>query len=277
MQINACGNQPSNYNAITNSSIGFEVLPMDVVREITNYADFDASKNLSCVSKAINNVISIRNVKRKNLIKETAFGKEEWLKFYDLDTGIEPMLPRDIIEILNSPCYMDPTRSLKDTHILTLIPKDVSVKSFGELAKKYFPISTGYAYAFEAILEKLVTPNDKSYWALMSKDVLNGSRGECFETQYEMVGKLSQHAMVNCEVPSALEAAISILTHQVRLGERLFSDNPEAYTYCLEAYNDYQVFLGGFASAGLSVSIILYNVSNIGVAVMRKFRPLVIG
>ncbi len=253
----------------------FDFLPMDVVREITKDADFDTSKTLLSVSKGMNNLISNQNKDRRKLVKGVAFGKEEWLKFYDLDIGLEPMISRDIIKILNSPCHMDPTRSLRDTHILTLIPKGVSLKNLGELAKKKFPTITGYGYAYQPILDELETLNDKSYWALMSKDVINGSGDESFEKQQEIVAKLSQNANVNCEVPSALEAAISILTHQVRLGERLFCDNPITFTRCLEVYKGCRLLVGCFTPSGLDIDDDGYgDSSSIGVAVMRKFRPL---
>ncbi len=94
-----------------------EPLPLDVIREIAKYADFDTLKIVSRVSKGVSKEISILNEDRRKIVR-IAFGKEEWLKFYDLDVGIEPMLPRDIIEILNSPCHLDPTKIVRDTHIL---------------------------------------------------------------------------------------------------------------------------------------------------------------
>ncbi|MBA3603685.1 MAG: hypothetical protein H0W50_08605 [Parachlamydiaceae bacterium] len=289
MHINACGNQLSNLgssfsenskhnnNSTTTNdsaksavSIFSEVFPLEVVREITNYADFDTSKILLRVSKGMNNVISSQNEERRKLVKGMAFGKEEWLKFYDQDIGNEPLFPRNIIEIL---------KSVGDSFFLTLIPKGQSVKSFGELSKKYFPTSTGYDEdVFKPILEVLETPNDKSYWALMSKDVLNGSRGKKFEAQQKMVAEFFQNANVNCKVPTALEAVVSILTHHVRSGERLFSDNPITYTRCLDVYKGYQVVVGGFALSGLRVHYYYSDGDDrLGVAALRKFRPLVIG
>ncbi len=111
----------------------------------------------------------------------------------------------------------------------------------------------------------------------MSKDVLNESRSKNFEAQQKMVAVLSQNANVNCEIPTALEAAVSILTHHVRSGERLFSRDPVTYTRCLDMYEDCQVVVGGFAPSGLLVSCRNYDSDDIGVAALRKFRPLVIG
>ncbi len=288
MQINALEVQLSNLvssfseNSIRNditltvTSIYCEHLPMDVIPEIIKYTDFDTSKNFFSVSKYIRKVIFIQNEERRKSVKGIAFGKEEWLKFYDVDIGNEPLLPRDIIEILNRPDHLDPTRSLRNTHTLTLIPR-VSVKSIGELNKKYFPTSTGYGHAYQPVLDQLETPNDKSYWSLMSKEVLNGSRDKNYETQQKMVAVLSKNAKVNCEIPTALEAVVSILTHHVRSGERLFSVNPETSTRCLDVYKCNPVVVGHFAPSGLEFYCNSFANDSSGVAVMRKFRPLVIG
>ncbi|MBA3604031.1 MAG: hypothetical protein H0W50_10440 [Parachlamydiaceae bacterium] len=147
----------------------------------------------------------------------------------------------------------------------------------GKLAKKYFPTETGYG-SVQVVIDELKMPNDKSYWALMSKDVLNGSRNKSFKKQQKMVSELSKKASVQCEVPKALEAVVSILTHQVRSGVRLFSDNPVTYTRCLEELADFQVLVGGFAPSGLRVPYLLsYANPCFGVAVLRKFRSLAIG
>ncbi|MBA3602295.1 MAG: hypothetical protein H0W50_01315 [Parachlamydiaceae bacterium] len=72
MQINALGNQLSNLwsyffeESVTNeldltvTSIFSEFFPMEVVREITKYADFDTSKILLSVSKEMNNVFLVK-------------------------------------------------------------------------------------------------------------------------------------------------------------------------------------------------------------------------
>ncbi|MBA3602294.1 MAG: hypothetical protein H0W50_01310 [Parachlamydiaceae bacterium] len=182
------------------------------------------------------------------------------------------MLPRDIIEILNRPDHLDPTRCLRNSHTLTLIPR-VSLKSFGELNRKYFDSTIGYEYAVQNVLDQ-TPPNDKSYWALMSKDVLNGSKDKNYETQQKMVAVLSQNANVNCEIPTALEAVVSILTQHVRSGERLFSDEPVVFTRSLDVHEGCPVDVGGFGPSGLVLVISAYD-DDVGVAALRKFRPLV--
>ncbi len=259
----------------------FSTLPSDVFPQIASYADFDTLKVLLEVSKEVNAVVSILNDKRREAVKEVAFGRNEWLEFFGLDTGNEPMLPRDIVEILNNPCPMDPTKEVGATHVFTLIPRDLSFESLGQHVKKYFPMETGYGQVDEAIFEELKAPNEKSYWVLMSKDVFmpkdlpHGSRCKTFERQQEMISELAQNANVNYEIPGVLEAAVSILTHQVRSAKRLFNTN---YTRCLEKVNDNHIIVGGFRPSGLFVHIgSTKPLIFIGIAGLRKFRPLVLG
>ncbi len=117
MQIsNSESSFPENYlNPLPNADKVKEVtfdhnLPLEIFSEIASYADFDTLKAILEVSKLSNKVVSIQNEKRREEIKGIAFGKGEWFKFFGLDTGKEPMLPRDIVGILNSPCHMDPNK-----------------------------------------------------------------------------------------------------------------------------------------------------------------------
>jgi len=68
-----------------------------------------------------------------------AFGKEKWAIYFG-DVGVEPPLPPNIHEILQSPCPFFPGKKVGETHLLTLIPKTVNGKSLtlnslGELVK----------------------------------------------------------------------------------------------------------------------------------------------
>ncbi len=251
------------------SEVTFDHLPLEIFSEIASHADFDTLKTLLEVSKLSTKVVSSLNEKRREAVKEIPFGKEEWSKFFGLDIGNEPMLPRDIEEILNSPDHMDPTKKVSDTHIFTLIPRE-SLKSLGQLANKYFMTEKGYGHVKKA-------PNEKSYWALMSRKILNGTKNATGERHLEMVSELAQIVNVKYEVPGVLEAAVSILTHYVRSGEYLFSSEfPLTLTHCLEKVDGYHLVVGAFNSGGMRVYSDPYN-ARTGVAALRRFRPLVLG
>jgi hypothetical protein len=67
----------------------------------------------------------------------------------------------------------------------------LTLKTLGELARKYFPNTendTGYRVIWENIVDQHGdTPIDKSCWVLMTKELLEGSRGKDFATQQAMV------------------------------------------------------------------------------------------
>ncbi|MCB1073127.1 MAG: hypothetical protein KDK96_08530, partial [Chlamydiia bacterium] len=54
-----------------------------------------------------------------------AFGKAKWEKYFG-DIGVEPPLPSNIEEVLNSPCPFWEGKKVKETHLLTLIPSTIN-------------------------------------------------------------------------------------------------------------------------------------------------------
>jgi hypothetical protein len=266
MQINDLRNEPS-CNSQHQFEVKSEVLDSDVISLIISYADFETSNAFLEVSKGAYKMVSILNTKR---IKEEAFGKKEWFDFFGLNIGDEPEFPSHIIKILNSPCPMDPTKKVKDTHLFVVIPKNLTVKSFEVIARKYLDIDNYNSYRL--VPSALETVNAASYWLLMSKDLFPGSRGQSSEKLLEMVNKFSQAVKVDYQIPTIFEAVVSILMRFIRTRERLFSDNPGTYTRCLDKIR-HQVVVGGFGHSGLRVHDNgIYFCNFIGVAVVRRFN-----
>ena len=111
-----------------------------------------------------------------------------------------------------------PERNAKDSLMLVRLPKTLNggltLKSLGELAKKYFSVVTrGYRFIWPAIVQELGDKSiDKSHWVLMTKDVLPGSRAKSYGQQKKIVDDLAEKTQVDYQVP-ALEAAVCILSH----------------------------------------------------------------
>ena len=86
---------------------------------------------------------------------------------------------------------------------------------------------------------------------------------------------MANHEDLGYEVPGILEAAVVMLLHHVRSGERLYSADPLTYTRCQESVDDFQLIVGGFSSGGLVVDhdYVLYDFIDyfVGVAGLRKF------
>ena len=219
-------------------------------------------------------------VVRLNFLNRVCFGKSLWAQYFG-DIGEEPALPSAIHSILTGPCPFWEGRKVYETHLLVLIPASVNGAPFslallGELIKT--PRGGGHRTAYRDYDSNVagqfgaVSPAS-SYWVLLTRDVLVGSRDESYADQQALVAEYADYTL-----PSTLEAATAILLHHVRTGERLYSDaDPWTYTRCrdqVELARNYPVVVGGFSSEGLWVNLYgdysLDSSSN-GVSSCRKF------
>ena len=154
---------------------------------------------------------------------------------------------------------------------MTLIPqtvngKPLTLKTLGELVQK--PLKgapTKYEYFNLGEYNDLPAP--ASHWALLSRDVIPGSRKQNYSTQQQLVAKYPEYV-----VPTILDAAVSIFLEYLKTGTCLYGQNPWTYTYCQEKYRkDWQLLLGGCAPSGVLVFSNCYDREGIGVGALRKF------
>ena len=211
-----------------------------------------------------------------------SFGAEEWRQYFG-EIGVEPSFPSDIAGILNSTCPFWPDRVVKDTHLLVLIPATVNGKPYNlnllsELIEH--PKGGGHATKYRFYSEYVqgqfgAQSPTSSYWVLMTRDVLEGSRRETYASQQALVAEHAERTQLPYELSGALEASTAILSHYVRSGERLYTDNPWTFTRCRELVDNiwkWPIVVGGFSSGGLFVHEDGGSGShNRGVAGLRKF------
>jgi actin-related protein len=190
------------------------------------------------------------------------FGVGEWEQYFG-EVNEVPQLPADIDKILASPCPFWLGRKVKDTHLLVLIPSAVNGELFtlnllGKLIK--MPKNRGYKTQYD--LYDIDTQRtlgdcspDRSYWVLMTREVLPASRSKTCKDQQLLIAEYAREAGIPYVMPHVLEAATVILSHYVRSGERLYPDNPWTYTRCQELVGqlNYPVVVGGFSLTGLRV------------------------
>ena len=201
-----------------------------------------------------------------------------WQRYFG-EVSAAPPLPDDIVQIMESPCPFWKGKQVKDTHLLALIPSRVggqplTLDYLGELIKspKGGGPATQYAYYWDEARKAIGNQSsERSYWVLMTRDVLDGSRDKSYQDQCALVADHANRTGLAYEVPGALEAAVVMLLHHVRSGERLYSDKPLTYTRCRERLQNYQLVVGGFSSGGLDVFHFLYDYTYFGVAGLRKF------
>ena len=206
-------------------------------------------------------------------IPEMAFGAAAWQEYLG-DVGIEPPLPADIQQILEAPCPFWPGKKVRETHLLTLIPQTVNgqpltLKTLGELVQKPRK-GQPTKYAGFYLGEYADPPAPASHWALLSRDVIPGSRNKSYATQLQLV---QQHP--GYVVPQILDATVSIFIEYLKTGTRLYRNEPWTYTRCQEKYGkDKQSIVGGFAPFGLDVTYYPYSCFDdayVGVGALRKF------
>jgi hypothetical protein len=183
-----------------------------------------------------------------------AFGAADWRKHFG-DVGVEPPLPPDIEQILNGPCPIWPGKTLRETHLLVLIPERVNgqpltLKLLGELVQK--PLQgNATKYSHFNIGEYKDPPAPASHWALVTRDVLPNSRNKPYAEQQKI-----PQGYAGYQVPTILDAATAMFMEYIRSGTRLYGDSPWTYTRCQEKHNkDWQLLVGGFSAAGLVVNV----------------------
>jgi tetratricopeptide (TPR) repeat protein len=216
----------------------------------------------------------VKPISKEVPLPSMAFGKAKWEKYFG-DIGVEPPLPPNIEEILNSSCIFWSGKKVRDTHLLVLVPEKVNGRPFhldslAELIKS--PKSghkTEYRYYNSDVKKELGTKSLGSYWVLMTREVIPDSTHKSYEDQKALVQQYAQKSKIPYEFPKALEAATAILMHHVETGERLY---PNIWTRCQEKVcnNQWPAAIGGFSSGGLSLRYYWLD-DFYGLCACRKF------
>lgn len=196
-----------------------------------------------------------------------ALSKEEWAN------AASPKLPRypqALRDFLDGDCTVWPGKKRRETHIVVPLfsevllgdtPIPLTLESLDRLDRSSG--GTGFRYISEQIPKDI--PAEKEFhWAVMTYDVLPGSREQSYSAQERIAAEKGY------EVPGVLDAARAILWEKRRSGKMCFGIDPLTHTRCKEKAL-YQVVVGGFApAAGVSVHHWSQN-GCIGVAGWRKF------
>jgi hypothetical protein len=214
---------------------------------------------------------SLAGVLRKNADippAPTTISEGEWAASQTINL---PPYPLELICFLASECTIWPGKKRSETHIVVpLFPKVVidgvtlplNLESLDQLDKSSG--GPGYRYLWDQIPKNIPADNEFHY-AVMTSDVLPGSRNKSYNDQEGLLPP-------GYEVPGVFDAARAILWENRRSGKRCFNDNPWTYTRCKEIIQGYQLSVGGFAPSGLYVCDDVYGGHEaFGVAGWRKF------
>lgn len=261
------------------------LLPPEISLQILGYLNGKELAGCQLVSKtwkqlASDHTLLVKPSQLKMRFGEELFlfGPEEWKKHFG-EIGEVPPFPKNIMQILAKGCPHWPEKKVYQTHMLVLIPKTVNeealtLNTLGELVKKpKVGNKTQYRYIRDELIEEHgKTPLEESTWVLMTKDVLEGSRGKTRTDQLALASEKPGYL-----APKLLEAAICIFMKYVVSGERLFYTDKEPWTYtcCLEQTAGWRkLVVGGFSPAGLYASASSHygSLKLVGVAALRKFK-----
>lgn len=204
-----------------------------------------------------------------------AFGQNRWAKHFG-KVGEVPFL-KDIHKIMQADCPIWNGKKVIQTHVLMLLPdnvqdKELTINRLGELARNP---RKGFPTSYECIWEQIVKtfgdqPVGKTYWMLMTKEVVPESRGKSYDDQSKLVASITTKAGVEYAVPRIIEVAACIFAKYVSAGIFLYNDDEMSFTYCQEKIDTHQSVVGGFAPAGLIVSAAKSKSLLNGVALVRK-------
>lgn len=269
-----------------------EVFPHELVLEVFSHLNLASLGTICCVSKVWKLLANDSNLWKLVIYREIAIGSDKWAQWF----GADVVKDEDKKEEFSSLPYEDfikdckkfktifTDRNAKESLMLVRLPKTLNggltLKSLGDLAKKYFPDSDkGYSHIWSAIVaEHGDRTIDKSHWVLMTKDVLPGSRNKTYNEQQKIVAELAAKSLslLDYEVPGMLVAATCTFAIYFDSNIRLFSKKPNSYfktyTSCKEEIQGMQTFAGNFNEDGLVVYHFHNKVSeNLGVAAVRKF------
>lgn len=227
----------------------------DLACMIFNYLDSVSDlNNFSRVSKHWNNITKEIDgfLWRDVSYRQFVFGKEKWNKYFG-DIGKEtPALPENIYEILKSPCPFYPKKIIARTHMVVLIPEKInnepltinSVVNFINDKKNKNSTSnkiSGIILSSAQLDNIKDKPIQKSYWVLMTNNVIEKSRNKRYEEQFAIIKSINKGSILRFfskkktenpiyRVPMALEAVTCILTKVVEIGTKFkFHD-----TFCEE-------------------------------------------
>ncbi|MCP5507344.1 MAG: hypothetical protein H7A37_03460 [Chlamydiales bacterium] len=208
---------------------------------------------------------------------ETAFSPAEWIKHYGkeklkelgIDLSDSPPVPVELLEELDKPSPYFDEKKVSETTKLFYVPKGLTLNTMGELAKSPIEgnkVEKGYRLMSGQIKQPhgdaLV---QKSYWVLMTTDVIPDSRGKIRDEQLALASRVEGY-----DAPTLLEGAVCNFVEYVGSGKRLFGNEPLTYTCCKEEpIKGWKLVVGGFAPAGLDVVNYSGNV-NVGVAGVRR-------
>ncbi len=233
------------------NEVGTSQFPPELFNEILMYSKSNLL-DLVCVSK------KFQELTKKcflNYYPEGCFDRKDWLK-YNVTVEEMPGIPLNMIQDFDASKFM--LTFIPETlngEIITFINFDQFLNKHRSFVDtRYYGKGRNFEFFVDAYDE--LFKNDKARWVMLSKELLEGTRGESFEIQEKLVKEKG------FEIPKLIDTVMSLLMHQLKTGEYLYRIS--TYTHVKE-----ETKVGFFTEGGLSVLNLTEPKQSIGTACAR--------
>lgn len=205
-------------------------LPDDVIPLIFGRLNEEELERVSSVCKTWQFFAADEFEKRLESMS-TTHASRQWEKFSCQLSDI-PKLPKEIFQILDSPCPFWPGKKIEETHFLTFVPGTINNQPYhpNALEKMIDSPVQGFQSTFDVdVQEKYGRSSEHPHWILITKEAIPRSENKDYNEQLSLV-KVKAHY----DAPSYLEAVTSIFINYAG------SDNAESSltTRCKESIRD---------------------------------------
>lgn len=205
------------------------------------------------------------------------FGSADWEHLGERVQA--PPIPSTLPTILQEHCPYGKGELVKDSHLLTLIPREITIERMGELGGGFRgDLSDGLRQKIRGTrvpeLRAAV-----SHWSLIyvgnDYGLLPGSRSKNFQNQCKLMKK-------GYEAIPVVDSVLSVLSHFKQTGEILVPDKPRSWMRCAEEYDGgIGAMVGRLSGGGLGLYssrrgaydsyYLTSGYFGLGLGVLRKF------
>lgn len=262
-----------------------EDFPEELTLEIFSFLGLLDICSVSITCKTWKQLEETKKLKHKFVYEHIAFGKDKWVKYFHKDIFLNEnmkedfdALPKDIVHTLMKELSKDKKR-LMDEIMLVWIPQkicgnDLNFRSFKDLVKSILPAKKSGYYHIDQKFEKLNKEYTikKSFWVMMTKNILNGTLKKTYEQQKFHIDLFSTKMQIDFEVPTVLETTVCMLTEYIRTKKKVCLFPDRIFTRCQEVDNEgVQAGIGNYKDKGFYFSYFPIN-DMMGMAAIKKYK-----
>lgn len=169
-------------------------------------------------------------------------GGEELIKEEDMEEEFQSF--SDFVDMLMTSHFVDQKISaLSKNAVIVRIPKSLTEKILGILAKPYFPCSDKNGYACLSPLDKMKEYSKASYWVMIANKIIPGSDYAGFSVQQQMASNLGY------ETPRVLEVVACLFANYCLSETYLYE---KTWIRCQDKILDRQA-MAGLGPTGIEV------------------------